>query len=290
MRKSLVVGSLVASLGLSACGVSTSINHSVASLGSASDVQIHLAASFTGAGSARAASILKRVSLEIRLSNPTGAALSASAGKANAESIVYVGGKSLADIRSVAGNSYVILDLSSLSSLPGINFTTTQLQLVQAIVSKHWFELPKSLLASVMPANAANEAKATKDQAIERTIIDEIVKVIDSSKYTTLSSGGYSETGTIQSIVNAVAPTIDSLTHSSFAARQVKGHYTLTLTNAGSTATGGSISITAPNGNKGNATATLNATVTHDGYSVIAPKGAIVLTPTLIKQLESGSF
>ena len=290
MQKSIVVGALVASLGLSACGVSASIDKSIASLGASSDVQIHLTASFTGADSALAASILKGMSLDIHLSNPSGAALSQSSGPADAEFILNVAGKSLVDIRGVGGNAYVNLDLSSLSSIPGLNLSAAQLGAVQLVVGGRWFELPKSLIASMVPTNAATAAKAAQDQAIERTILDKIAKVIDSSKYTTLSGGGYSETGTVQSIVNAIAPTLESLAHSSASPGKVKGHYTLTLTNSGSTATGGSISITAPNGSKGNATGTLTATVTHDSVAVVAPTGATVLTPALIKQLESGSL
>ena len=290
MQKSILVGVLVASLGLSACGVSASIKQSVASLGASSDVQVHLTAHFTGAGSAKAASILKQMSLDIRLTNPSGAPLSQSSEPADVEFIVNVAGTSLVDIRSVGGNAYVNLDLSSLSSIPGVNVTAAQLATAQLVVGGRWFELPKSLISTLVPTKAANAAKAAQDQAIGRTVLDEIAKVIDSSKYTTLAGGGYTETGTLQSIVNAIAPTILSLTHASTGPGKVKGDYTVTLTNSGSTATGGSISITAPNGSKGNATGTLTATVTHDSTPIVAPKGVTVITPALIKQLTGRSL
>ena len=290
MRKSIMVGVLVASLALSACGVSASIDKSLASLGASPDVQIHLTASFTGANGALAASILKGMSLDIHLANPSGAALSQASGPADAEFIFNVAGKSLVDIRSVGGSAYVNLDLSSLGSIPGLPLSSTQIAAAQLVVGGRWFELPKSLITSMVPKNAATAATAAQDQTIERTILDKIAKVIDTAKYTTLSGGGYSETGTIQSIVNAVAPTLEGLTHASASPGKVKGLYTLTLTNSGSTATGGSISITAPNGSKGNATGTLTASVTHDSDAVVAPTGATVITPDLLKQLQSGSL
>ena len=290
MRKSIVVGFVVASLALSACGVSASVKQSVASLGASSDVQVLLTASFAGAGSAQAASILTGTSLDIHLANPSGAPLSQSTGQVDAEFIVKVAGTSFADIRSVGGNAYIYLDGSSLSSIPGLSFSAAQLVAAKLLLVGRWFELPKSLITSMVPTNATTEAKRAQAQAIERTILDEIAKVIDSSKYTTLAGGGYSEIGSIQSIVNAVAPTIENLTHSTASPVSLKGHYTLTLTNSGSTATGGSISITAPSGSQGNATGTLTAIVTHSSDPIVAPSGATIITPALLQQLKSGSL
>jgi hypothetical protein len=71
----------------------------------------------------------------------------------------------------------------------------------------------------------------------------------------------------------------------------VPGTYTLTLTNSGSVATGGSISITAPegSGSPGNATVTLTAAVTHDNDAIVAPTNATVITPALLQQLEGSA-
>jgi hypothetical protein len=64
----------------------------------------------------------------------------------------------------------------------------------------------------------------------------------------------------------------------------VKGSYTLTLSTAGSTVTGGSISITAP-GTGGNDTVGLQVGVTHSGATVVAPANPTVLSESVLKGL-----
>jgi hypothetical protein len=67
----------------------------------------------------------------------------------------------------------------------------------------------------------------------------------------------------------------------------VKGTYTVAFTMSGSTATGASIGITAPNGTKGNATLTVNATVAHANTPIVAPANPTVITTALLKELLS---
>ncbi|HEY5120936.1 MAG TPA: hypothetical protein VII84_05130, partial [Acidimicrobiales bacterium] len=56
---------------------------------------------------------------------------------------------------------------------------------------------------------------------------------------------------------------------------------------SGSTATGGSIKITAPSGSGGDASVALETTVTHASSNITAPSGATVITPALLKGLMS---
>jgi hypothetical protein len=163
---------------------------------------------------------------------------------------------------------------------------------LQLLFSNKWFEVPASLITSEVPKSAATKAKAAQDQAIERKIFDALSKLIDKGHATALASGGYSETGTLQSVVKAILPTIESLDPSATTlTHTVPGTYTLTLTNAGSTATSGSISITAPegSGSPGNATVSLKATVTHDSDAIDVPSNVTVITPALIQQLEGSA-
>jgi hypothetical protein len=88
-------------------------------------------------------------------------------------------------------------------------------------------------------------------------------------------------------VVTAVLPTVQSLESTPVHPSSVKGSYTITLTMSGSTATGGSITITAPNGTQGNASVGLQATVTHNNDSIVAPSGATVITKSLLKGLLS---
>jgi hypothetical protein len=144
----------------------------------------------------------------------------------------------------------------------------------------------------VLPSSAATKAKAAQDQAIGRKIFDALSKLIDDGHAKVLSSGGYSETGTLQSVLTALLPTIQGLDPSAAAsAGPVHGTYTLTLTNSGSVATGGSISITAPEAgaSSGDATVTVQAGVTHNSVSVDVPTNVTIITPALLQQLEGSA-
>ena len=266
MRKVvLILGVVVASLGLSACGSGTkaTIDSSIASLGAQADLQMHFTASVSGAGTAQAQQILNAISMDTLYSNPSGSPLSQANGTANGEVIFNVGTKPLLDLRTIDNNIYLELDLSAVNEIPGLPLTSqdqTELGALQLL--------------------------------FERKIFDALSKLIDNGDATALASGGYSETGTLESVLKAVLPTIASLDPSAASSvHSVPGTYTLTLTNAGSTATSGSISITAPegSGSPGNATVTLNAAVTHDNDSIDVPTNVTVITPALIQQLEGSA-
>jgi hypothetical protein len=233
--------------------------------------------------------------MDTRYSNPSGSPLSQANGTANGEVIFNVGTKPLLDLRTIDNNIYLELDLSAVNEIPGLPLTSqdqTELGALQLLFSNKWFEVPSKLLTSELPSSSATKAKAAQDQAIERKIFDALSKLIDNGDATALASGGYSETGTLESVLKAVLPTIASLDPSAASSvHSVPGTYTLTLTNAGSTATSGSISITAPegSGSPGNATVTLNAAVTHDNDSIDVPANVTVITPALIQQLEGSA-
>jgi hypothetical protein len=286
----------VASLGLSACGTSTkaTINQSIASLGAQSDLQVHFTASVSGTGVAEAQKVLAVVSMDTRYVNPTGAPLSQAGGKDDAEISFNVGAKPLLDVRVINGNAYLNVDLTTVNSIPGIPLSTqdqAQLAALQLFLGGKWFEVPSKLVNSELPKSAAEQAKVAKEQAIERKILDAVSKLIDKGHATSLANGGYSETGTLESVLKAIAPTIASLDPSATSAGPVPGTYTLTLTNSGSVATGGSISITAPQGSgtPGNATVSLNATITHDNDPIDVPTNVTIITPALIQQLEGSA-
>jgi hypothetical protein len=288
---------VVASLGLSACNSSTkaTINTSIASLGAQSDLQIHFTASVSGAGTAEAQKVLNVISLDTRYASTSGDPLSQANGTSNGEVTVNVGTKPLLELRTISSNIYLQVDLSAVSQIPGLPLTAqdqSELGALQLFLSNKWFEIPSKLLTSVLPKSTAAKAKTAKEQAIERKVLDALSKLIDNGHATALSSGGYSETGTLESVVKALLPTISSLDPSAAASvKPVPGTYTLTLTDSGSTATGGSISITAPegNGSPGNATVTLKAAVTHDSDTIDVPANVTVITPALLQQLEGSA-
>jgi predicted small secreted protein len=286
VKKFLIVAVAAASLGLSACGTKATIDQAVSSLGSTSDLQVHFTVSATGAGSAQAQKILSALSLDVDYSNPTGSALSQSNGKANAEVIVNAGGAPVVDVRDISGTLYVEVNVSALNNIPTVNLSSTDLAAAQLLLGGRWFELPTSLLTS-FSATSKISAEAAQEEAATKKIADAIEKVIDTSPSTTLSSGGFSETGSLQSIVTAVLPTIESLANNTEHPGAVKGSYTLVLNTSGSTATGASIKITAPNGTQGNASVQLTATIAHANDDIVAPSGATVLTKSMLEGLLS---
>ncbi len=289
MRKLLLVFSVVAaSLGLAACNSITAatLDQTVASLGSSANLQVRLTASASGPGTVQVRKLLEGVSLEVNFSNPSGAALSQSAGAVNSELVVNLSDTKLLDVRVIDANLYLQFDLSSLTSIPGVALTPTQLATAQLVIGGRWFELSKSLLTSQMPSTAST-AKASDLEAVARTILNALAKVIDTSPATAIASGGYSEAGTLQSIVDAFAPMLQKLVPSSIAPDTVKGSYRLTLATSNEGATGGALSITAPNGTSGDVTLNLSATVGHASIAVDTPQGATLITPTLINQLKN---
>lgn len=297
MRKIvLVLGAVVASLGLSACGsgAKATINTSIASLGAQSDVQLHFTANVSGSGTAEAQGILNVVSLDVRYVNPSGNPISQVNTKDNGEVTLNVGTKPLLDIREVDGNAYLNVDLTAVNSIPGLPLTAqeqSELAAAQLFLGGKWFEVPSELVKSVLPKSSADKVRTAKVRGTEVKLFDALSNLIDNGHAKSLSSGGYSETGTLESVVNAVLPTLESVDPSASKPGKVPGTYTLTLKNSGSVATGGSISITAPQGNgrPGNATVGLSATVTHDNEPIVVPTDVTVITPALIHQLEGSA-
>ena len=181
------------------------------------------------------------------------------------------------------------MDLSSPPTFPGLNVTRAPIAAVQLVVGGRWFELSKSLLGAVTSPSAAAQVDAAASQEVARKAIDAIVAMIDSSPARAIA-GGYSETKALQSMVGAISPTIAKFTRSTTAPQSVKGTYTLKFTTTGSSATGASILITAPNGTEGDARVSLSANITHanDANDAIsAPIDATVFTTALLLQLRS---
>jgi hypothetical protein len=285
MKKFLIVAFAASALGLSACGATASLNGAVSSLGSSADLQVHFTASATGAGTAQAQPVLNALSLDVNYSNPSGSALSQSGGKANVEIIVNAGGAPLVDLREVNDALYLEVDVSALSNIPSVHLSASDLAAAQLVLGDRWFKIPTSLLTSSFSQTSKIDANSAKEQAAAEKIADALEKLIDTTPYTTLSGGGYSQTGSLASVVKAILPTVESLGGTSDDASSVKGTYTLSLTTSGTTATGASITITAPNGTQGSDSVTLTSTIAHANNSVSAPANSTVVTRSMLEGL-----
>jgi len=290
MRRSLLaVGAIVATVGLASCSsgsTKATIDQYVASFGAQPYAQLHLTLSAGGVGSAKAQSVLKQLSMDMRFASTSGSSLSSSAGAVNTEVLVNIGASPAVDLREVDGNVYLRFDLSGLSAIPGINVTQSQIATVQLLLGNRWFEIPKSLVNAIAPSSTAQQHKAAADRVLGQKFVDALSNLIVNSKITSIKNG-YATSGSIQSVVDAIAPVIHQAHAGTSVPTHATGSYALTLTASGSTVTGGSVSIIAPGGAaKGNAT--LKMTVSHDTVTITAPSGATVVTPQLIAQLRSG--
>jgi hypothetical protein len=241
----------------------------------------------SGTGTAQAQQILSAMSIDMEYSNPNGGALSQAGSAVSSEIVVNVGTQTLADAREVSGNVYLLINVNTLSSIPTVTLPSSEMSALQLVLGGRWFELPKSFIDSYVPAKSTSTAATAKDQAAAKKVFDALSKLINTTPYTTLPNGGFSQTGSLQSVVTAVLPTIQSLAGTTVHPSDVKGNYTITLTMSGATATGGSITITAPNGTQGNASVGLQATVTHNNDGIVAPSGATIITKSLLKGLLS---
>jgi len=299
MRKMVIVAVLAAALGLSACGATATLNQAITSLGASPDLQVQLTASVSGAGTAQAEQALGDLSLNMNYSNPTGAALSQSGGNANYELVVDAGGQPFLDVRDVDSNVYAEVDLTVLATVPSVNLSTSEVAALQLLVGGRWFEFPQSLISTYLPSSAQAIGASMKDRAVAEGLLDDLSSLISNTPYTTLPSGGFAQTGTLQSVVTAIYPAIASLSGTSIglggaaslglptSPPTVPGTYRISVAISGSTATGGSITITAPNGTQGNASVNLDATVTHNSLAIDAPANSTVITPSFLKELSS---
>jgi hypothetical protein len=279
------VGAVIASLTLAACGATASLNSAISSVSASQYLQVHFTASISGADSQKAEPIISALSYDVIESSTSGQALSQSTGQVNTEIDVNAGTQALASIRIIGTNLYFEVNAQVLSSLPGVNLPSQTLAAIELLLDNRWFEVPASLIAASEPTQPT-KAQTAKEQAIVQQIVNDLTGVIEANNYTTLPGGGFSQTGTLQSIVTAVLPAVEKLDGNTPNPGKVPGTYTVAIKMSGSTATGASISVTAPNGSLGNSTVEIDATIAHAATIVSAPADATTITPAIIAQLE----
>ena len=291
MKAVTLLGMLAAgALGLSACGVQATVDQAVTSLGASPYLQLHVTGSLSSADptSADAQAVVKDLSLTLDYASTNGANLSAAGSSVDSEVVLAVSGSTVLDLRAIGGNLYVEFNLAPLASLPGLNVPPTSIAAAGQMLDGRWFEVPQSLLSQFAAAHQPSSAQAAKAQSLARAAIKALATLVEKSPYTS-SNGTFTESGSLQSVVNALAPVLGPATGAT--TPTVPGTYSISLTTSGSSATGGSITITSP-GTAAHPAAspvsvTLQATASHDTLSVATPAGAIVVTPSMISQLSS---
>jgi hypothetical protein len=258
----------------------------ISSLSASQYLQVHVTATYSGPQASQVTPILSQLSYDISEASTTGQALSQSVGNIDSQVDVNVGGQTLLELRSVDKDVYFEVNLQALSTFPSLGLSSQKLAALELLFDNRWFDVPESLITSLEPATSVTKAQTAKDQALANELIKALTAVIEGNKYTTLPNGGYAQTGTLASLVNALLPTVNKIEGRSIPLPKVSGTYSVAITMSGSSATGGSLSVTAPDGTSGNATVGLVATVAHATVSIAAPSGATVVTKALIQQLE----
>ena len=289
----MVCGVVVAAVSLSACGSSTpaarkaSLDSYVASLGASPNLQVSFTANFIE-GHSKVESILKKLAFVVKFSNPSGAAISQSSTTANVDMAVTVAGATFLDIRGINHNLYIKANVDALKQFSGIHISTAQLDAVQLAFGGRWFELPQSVLKSLVPAKASSGANSARDRILASKVLDALTTLIVSTPAKNLGGGSYLVQGTVHSVAVAVAAALSSAGQSVPAPRKdSKGTYKLTISTSGSQATAASLSITGPNGGgvSGITTVGITATFMHNNDAVTAPTGATVLSTALLRSL-----
>ncbi len=291
MKAFSLLGLLAAgALGLSACGAPATVSQAVTSLGASPYLQLHVTGSLSSADPtyANAQSVVKDLSLTLDYASTNGANLSAAGTSVDGEAVLAVSGTTVVDVRSIGANLYVEFDLTPLISLPGVNVPPGSLAAAEQMVGGRWFEIPQSLITQFAAAHQPSAAQVARAQSLARAAIKALSTLVESAPATS-SNGTFSETGTLQSVVDALAPVLGPATGAT--APTVSGTYSISLTTSGTTATGGSVTITS-SGTSAHpttspVTVSMQATASHDTLDVATPAGAIVVTPSMLSQLSS---
>jgi hypothetical protein len=290
----LVVPAVVASLGLSACTAPAVIAQARTSLGGAAFLQVHLTANVVSSDPSltKLDAALKALTFDINEQSTTGAAIVDSKTKVNSEVVVLDGQSKVLTLIGSAHNLYANVNFNNLALVPGLGLNSSQLAGASLFLSGRWFELPASVLAKYTASlptlkTGAPTLKLTPSQValvgqrLETAVVDLFLK----SSPTTLAHG-YSVSGSLASLVNAVVPALGKTVAKKVPVSHVPGSYTGTVTTAGTLVTGGTFSVTAPDGRYGNATVTFTATIAHQSVDVSVPSNPTVITPSLIKQFS----
>ncbi|MHB1251556.1 MAG: hypothetical protein ACYC0I_05435 [Acidimicrobiales bacterium] len=287
MRKLWIVGAVSSSLILAACGVSATINQAISSVGASSNLQVQLSASASGVGASasKAESILNALTVNMNYASTTGAAIDQSTGHVNSEITVNNKSQTIFDVRQIDSNVFVRFDVNAYASLPSVSLSSQQAATLQLVIGDRWFEFTAASLASYLPTTTISAAQTSKAQAAERAMLDALSSLIESSPYTTLANGGYSQTGSLASVVKAVQPALEKYLGKTFTPSNVKGSYTVGITMSGASATGASLAITVPNGVNGNGAVDVHAAISHNNDPVVTPSGATIITKAMLTQL-----
>ncbi|MDE3031149.1 MAG: hypothetical protein KGI65_05960 [Acidobacteriota bacterium] len=279
-----------ASLGLSACSVPVALSDTNATLGASQFLQVHLTANLFahGASAAKVIKVLKKLNFDMNYQSANGAPLGTALNSARSELIISNATERVATIVDVNSNEYLNVNIPSLAHIPGLGLSATKLAPVNLLLGGRWIEFPHSLLAKYETSTLHLKPTAALAAKNEIQVVDALVSFL-AKQPTTTTATGYTQTGTLASLVNALTPLLKSTVATPITTTAAKGSYKLALTMSGNVATAASLAVTTPNGKYGDATLTLTGTFARDNVPVTTPSNALVITNSLIKQLSGGA-
>jgi hypothetical protein len=291
IRRSLVAGTILASLALSACGggsAPASYRSDVLSLGNSPDVQFTIRAEVAGPGIKTA--IRRGLTIpvvDVMLASHSGTSIAASGGAVNAEIEVHFGSQEFLDLRIIGNDLYATANpqaLGRFNGLPGIRLDPGELAAIQVILSDKWYQISWPVLLASIPKTASFQP-SDADLIVLRTVLNAIFKTILDTPHDA-GSGGFIATGDVASLFDTIVPPIARLAHQTLGPVPIPGTFTMSINGSSSGTTNVTFTGSVPNDAGAELSLTLTSSVTHSSTDIQVPGGATVITPALIRDFE----
>jgi hypothetical protein len=279
----------VASLGLSACSIPMALSEAQTTFGGSQFLQVHLTASLASAdpASAHFATALQHLTFDLNEQSLSGLPIKSSLNRVNQDLVISNGTSRVATILEHKSNVYFNINFAALSHVPGMTVSASTLASINLLLGERWIELPFPLIAQYAHSSAGLNLTRSSISSSENQLLNALVSVLAGGTATTTTQG-YSETGSMATLVDALAAGLKSWGSKLTPTTKVLGTYTVSVTMSGTQATGAAVKVVTPIAKYGNAIVNVFATFAHQAVAVETPTYPLVITPTLIKQLGSG--
>jgi hypothetical protein len=281
----MVTLAAVASLGLSACSIPVALSESQTTLGGSQFLQVHLTATLASAdpASTRFARALQNLTFDFNEQSLTGLPIKSSLNQVNQELVVSSGTSRVATFLEHKSNVYFNINFTTLSHVPGLTISAATMASLNLLLGERWIELPFPLIAQYAHSSAGLTLTRSSISSSENLLSNALVSIL--AEGTTSTTQGFSETGSLTTLVDALATGLKTLGSSFKPASKDLGTYSVSVTMSGTQATGATLKVVTPKAKYGRAIIHVFATFAHQAVSVETPTYPLVITPTLIKQL-----
>jgi len=293
LRHGLLVGAVLSSLALTACGgggaaAPTTYRGYVLSLGGSSHAQFTVRASLSGPGIPAAVRRGESIpDVVVLLASRGGGPLASANAAVDAEVKVTFKGTVFADVRVIGSDLYATANpeaLQAFDGLPGVKLAPAELGAAQLLLGDRWFTISWSAIKAAVPASAAFHP-TDGDLVAVRAALDAAFRTILTTPSQRRHDGGFVASGDLAPLFNAIVPPIAALAHDQLGQIPIPGTLSFTVSGS-SSSTDVVFSGSIPNNNGQDDTLTLTATVTHASTAIAVPPNATKITPALIKDFS----